>query len=93
MSNTVQLLLGTLLIIAGAIPLLWYLAYTLRGGRKVKKQEVIASVVISLILLFFVAYRLLHGRGMNAVSGFECYFAVLTIVEILVYLKQKREED
>lgn len=88
-----EFIVSGFIFICICIPLVIILAKTFMGKNKVSKAELIISVVIAVVFTFFVVYRLASGRGMKAMSGFDVYFILQAIANIVAYRRQEKSEN
>ena len=86
-----EFIVSGIVFICICIPLVIILVKTFMGKNKVSRAELVVSVVIAVVFTFFVVYRLASGKGMKAVSGFDVYFILQAIANIVAYRKQGKE--
>lgn len=83
-----EFIVSGIIFICICIPLVIILAKTFMGKIKVSKAELVISVVIAVVFTFFVVYRLASGRGMKAMSGFDVYFILQAIANVVARYKR-----
>lgn len=86
-----EFIVSGFIFICICIPLVTILAKTFMGKNKVSKAELVISVVVAVVFTFFVVYRLASGKGVKAVSGFDVYFVLQAIANIVAYRRQGKE--
>ena len=88
-----EIILSILIVTFVCLPLTLELIQTFRGKRIVKKGEMFTVIVVASILTGLMIVRVCLGSGYKSVSGWDVYFILLAVADIIVYRKQQKGDE
>lgn len=88
-----EVIISILIVTFVCLPLTLELIQTFKGKRIVKKSEMITVIVIASILTGLIIVRVCLGSGYKSVSGWDIYFILLAVADVIVYQKQQKKEN